>query len=134
MRLDCQLLGKDFTNFEFSNTYNKTENEESGINIRRIFDEKRILDFDAIAPFFLILVFGYYLAGFALLFEIFYFDFIKRLPKKFFNWKAFKRPQKKYKVRRIQVKPISIAIPIKVCIICLVFIYCEVQSAFIILN
>lgn len=39
-------------------------------------EENDILDFDAILPFFLILAFGYLIALFALLCEIFYHDFL----------------------------------------------------------
>jgi hypothetical protein len=44
-----------------------------------IADEKEILDFNAILPFFLILAFGFSFALFALLCEIFYHDFISGL-------------------------------------------------------
>jgi hypothetical protein len=41
--------------------------------------EKDVLDFDAILPFFLIPVIGYSIAGFSLLCEIFYHDFVSQI-------------------------------------------------------
>lgn len=49
--------------------------------------EKKILDFESIAPFFLILVFGLSVAGFVLLVEIFYNDVLKNISKEFVDKK-----------------------------------------------
>lgn len=74
--------------------------------------KKYSLDFDLIAPFFLILVVGFIAAFIALSFEIFYHDFVSELTKKYFRRK-FKeifsrelRIKRKTHVRQIQVKPV----------------------------
>lgn len=57
------------------------------IEKRKIEDENQILDFVAIGPFFLILIFGYLMATFALFGEIFYHDCLARLSKSFIRQK-----------------------------------------------
>lgn len=72
--------------------------------------EKKFLDFEAIGPFFLILIVGFAAAFFTLLFEIFCHDFVSQLSKEFLNRKFEKFLRKKRKgakvrVRKVQVKP-----------------------------
>lgn len=65
-------------------------------------DEETVLDFAAIGPFFLVLVFGFLFALLALLCEIFYHDFVRQISKdlfKNFYEKIFNRKTKVRKVR-----------------------------------
>jgi hypothetical protein len=59
-----------------------------------------ILDFGAILPFFLILVFGFLIALFAFLCEIFYHDFLNNLSKEYFKRKFDKFFRRGFKVRK----------------------------------
>lgn len=74
-------------------------------------EEKEILEFKDIIPFFLILAVGFYAALVALFGEIFYHDFVAQLSKKYFKRKfdeIFMRKKRKIsKVRSkiIEVKP-----------------------------
>jgi hypothetical protein len=87
--------------FEFLNFYNRTD------KIVRKFDTKQILDFSSIAPIFLILIFGFQIALIALLFEVFFHDFLLKLPKDYFRKKIWSYAQEKFKVKTIQVRPVS---------------------------
>jgi hypothetical protein len=71
----------------------------------KVNSEKNILDFNAIMPFFFILAFGFVIALFALLGEIFYHDFLGNLSKKFIKSKFGKfKKFKRVNVRKIQVR------------------------------
>lgn len=89
------------------------------LNLKRTEEEKSnstILDFKAIAPFFLILAFGFSAALIALLFEIFRQDFVSNLSRGYFErkWSEMWRKDKIMKVkvrpraRRIRVKPAAL--------------------------
>lgn len=71
----------------------------------RSFDENFFLNFKEICPFFLILVFGFTLAGLTLWCEIFHRDFVSQLSKEFFR-RIFRRNLKvRPKVKFVKVKP-----------------------------
>lgn len=96
--------------YEFLNSYNRSE------NFQRNVEDDQMLDFFEIAPFFLILIFGFLIALLALLCEVFYHDFLLKLPKNYLRMKyqnyvlrvQRKNVKRKFmtrvKVKRIQVK------------------------------
>lgn len=70
-------------------------------------DSKTILDFDAIAPIFVILAVGFGIAFLMLLWEVFHRDFVAEL-KEYYSKKKIKkmlRRKRKIRPRRIKVKP-----------------------------
>lgn len=70
-------------------------------------EEKDILDFESIVPFFLILIIGFGFALLAFLFEIFSRDFLSELSRNYFRRKYNEIFRREVKIERriIQVKP-----------------------------
>ncbi len=106
------LLGKwyrDFDELAIELNFERKRMLGERRRARRVRDkEKKFLDFNSIAPFFLLLVFGFSLAGLVLSFEIFYSDFLSNLSKEYFKRKfheIFHVKRKKPKRKIIQVKP-----------------------------
>jgi hypothetical protein len=79
---------------------------------RVVFEEKNDLDFMAIAPFFLILAFGFSMATFVFLCEIFHKDFLKnftrQLLRKKINEIVSKSRKRKKKIKVIKMVRSSI--------------------------
>lgn len=80
----------------YSNEAKKFYGTKTNSNIK---DEKEVLDFEALIPFFLILVIGFSLSLLVLFFEIFHNDFWSQLPKNYFKLKLrkifYKKPRTK---------------------------------------
>jgi hypothetical protein len=67
--------------------------EENSENNEKLAKTKEILDLNSFIPIFVILLIGYFLAGFGLLAEVFYFDFIE----------PYKKYRKNYKKGKIKI-------------------------------
>lgn len=67
--------------------------------------QTKILNFDTIAPFFSILVFGFSIALFALLCEVFYHDFLAELSGELLRRELQKFFRRKLKGKKARVKP-----------------------------
>lgn len=69
------------------------------------FVKEEILEFNDIVPFFVILAFGFSLAFFSLICEIFYHDFLSQISRNYLMNRFEKFWRRKMRVRRVQVRP-----------------------------